>query len=300
MPRTIDFRQAVKSDIPQLVDLMNSEYMRKKGDAYFLWQYFDSYYPTVLFCAFKSKQLVGMFGFQKRRLRDGATVGQAIDMLVAPDYRGQGIFKTLAGLATQSFHDIDLLCVFPNLNGKNAVENALGWRTIGSITTMRVQPRAVRGASEENSELQKTGQKRSLSKFLYDAGIRKWRFDAHPDYTYSYFHIDDATSAVTKVFTDPGDGKRFGDIVEFECDLDSTLSLEKLFLQTSRHLEGNGVEEIAVWISPHTPLYDVALRLGFRQAAQERFFCVQVINEHYHYLTDFSCWHLVQADSEIF
>jgi len=65
MSGTINFRQAIPSDIPRLIDLMNSQYVRKKGEAYFLWQYFNAYYPTVLFCAFDKTQLVGMFGFSE-------------------------------------------------------------------------------------------------------------------------------------------------------------------------------------------------------------------------------------------
>ena len=247
MPRTIIYRQAVKSDIPQLIDLMNSAYMRKKENAYFLWQYFDSYYPTVLFCAFANKQLVGMFGFQKRLLNNGVRVGQAIDMLVSPDFRGKGIFKQLAGLATQYFQDVDMMCVFPNLNGKIAVEKALGWTTIGTINSMCINPRAIRNEPGESPDLLQPDREQSVYKFLYNTNIRRWRFDKHPDYTYDYVHIDDETFAVTKVFTDPGDGKRIGDIVEFECDLNSTLPLRKLFLEASQHLEVKGVEEVGVW-----------------------------------------------------
>ncbi len=300
MSDTINFRQAIPSDIPRLIDLMNSQYVRKKGEAYFLWQYFNAYYPTKLFCAFDKTQLVGMFGFQRRQLLSGATAGQAIDMIVAPDFRKRGIFKSLAGLATQSFRDCDLLCVFPNLNGKKAVEKALGWKTIGAINTMCAKPRALEAASSSNFGSSRTERRQSPVRFLYNDTIRQWRFDAHPDYEYRYVHMGDEMFAVTKVFTDPIDGKRFGDIVEFECDLDSGISLRNVLLQASRYLERQGVEEIALWGSPHTPVYDVALELGFREARQERFLCVHVLNDRYNYLADFSRWHLVQADSEIF
>ena len=300
MSGIIHFRQAEKSDIPQLMELMNSQYARKKGEGYFLWQYFNSYYPTVLYCAFRGEILIGMFGVQKRLLNNDATVGQAIDMLVSPAFRGKGIFKQLADRAIQCFQDVDLFCVFPNLNGKNAVEKSLGWETAGKIDLMCVKPQSIIDTLEEDPKPWEFERDQSLYRFVYDNSIRKWRFGKHPDYTYRYVSIDKQKHAVTKIFTDPNDGRKFGDIVEIECDHGNKSLLSKLFLKTSLYLKNQGVEEIATWALPHTALHGVVRNLGFLELLQERYFCIKVLNPQYKYLTNFSCWHLVQADSEIY
>ena len=61
-------RKAEEKDIEQLVNLMNCQYLRKKSKDYFLWQYFNSYYSTILICAFINDELIGMFGLQTRYL----------------------------------------------------------------------------------------------------------------------------------------------------------------------------------------------------------------------------------------
>lgn len=300
MSGSIHFRRAEKIDIPQLVALFNSQYVRKKGESYFLWQYFNSYYPTVLFCAFENGKLIGIFGLQKRLLNNGAKAGQAIDMLVSPEFRGKGIFKQLADHAVQCFQDVDLLCVFPNLNGKNAVEKSLGWETAGKIDSMCVKPQLIIDVSEGHCEPWGCERNQSLCRFVYDEGIRKWRFGEHPDYTYHYISINKEAHAVTKIFTDPYDGRRFGDIVEFVCDLWNKSLLTDLFTKTCHYLKNQDVEGITTWALPHTPLHGVVKKLGFSELIQERYFCIKVLNPQYKYLTDFSCWHLVQADSEIY
>ena len=132
----IVYRIAEESDIPQLVNLINSQYSRKKAAEYFRWQYFDSFYPSVVMCAFMEESVIGMFGLQKRKLSDGVNAGQAIDLLVDPAWRGKGVFAELGVHASGSFKDLDLLCVFPNLNGKNACEKSLHWKTIGKIDSL--------------------------------------------------------------------------------------------------------------------------------------------------------------------
>ena len=300
MSGSIHFRRAEQTDIPQIEDMFNSQYARKKGKSYFLWQYFNSYYPTVLFCAFAKEKLIGMYGLQKRLLNNGVKVGQAIDMLVSPEFRGKGIFKQLADHAVQCFQDVDLLCVFPNLNGKNAVEKSLGWETAGKIDSMYVKSQLTIDVSEEHREPWGFERNQSLYRFVYDEGIRKWRFGKHPDYTYHYISINREAHAVTKIFTDPYDGRRFGDIVEFECDLGNKSLLMDLFTKTCHYLKNQDVEGITTWALPHTELHGVVKKLGFLELIQERYFCVKVLNPKYKYLTDFSCWHLVQADSEIY
>jgi GNAT superfamily N-acetyltransferase len=292
----IGYRLVKLSDIPQLVNLMNIQYARKKDESYFLWQYFNSHYPAVLMCAFIDDRVVGMFGLQKKRLNNGAVVGQAIDLLVAPEWRGKGIFKNLGEKTISCFDDLDLLCVFPNRNGKIACEKGLGWKTIGKINSMSLNPKDLKGCTLE-SDLEN---KNKFYKFHYNKNIRNWRFDQHPEYKYSYVPEISSNFVVTKVFINPVNGERMGDIVDLECDLYNKFVLGDIFMQGCLHLINQNVKYITTWALPHTPLYEIVSSLGFTELPQERYFCLKILNPEYEYLYDLNRWHLVQADTEIY
>jgi len=291
----ITFKIASESDIPQMVDLMNSEYLRKKNESYFLWQYFKSVYPTISMCAFKDEKLVGMFGLQKRMLNNGAVVGQAIDLIVANEWRGRGIFKRLYEKVLSYFDSLDVLCVFPNLNGKNACEKGLGWLTVGRINSMCISKKP-----QEAGRISVTPPNHKLCRFEYNTRIRQWRFRQHPEYEYSYIHHPSQNLVITKVFVDPINKTRIGDIVDFECDLDNPLKLSEIFVDGCLHLIKQEVEYITTWALPHTQLYGVLKSLGFTEMPQERYFCVKILNKRYECLNDIPNWHLVQADAEIY
>jgi GNAT superfamily N-acetyltransferase len=298
---TINFRLARKSDLSQIVDLTNSQYSRKKDESYFLWQYFDSYYPTILMCAFNNTKLIGTFGLQKRKLNNGAHVGQATDLLVAPEWRKKGIFKSLGKKAISYFRDLDLLCSFTNLNGKIACEKAFNWKTVSRINSMCLQVKDYENLLLE--PLRALNQDTKIYKFVrfcYTDKTRLWRYNKHPDYRYTYVELSDEVFAVTKLFKDPVTGILYGDIVDFECELNHPTQLRELFLKASIHLKKQGVEYITTWALPYTPLRKVIESLGFVEITQERYFCLKVLNPKYENLYNISYWHLIQADSEIY
>jgi len=296
----ITIRLAVESDIPQMVNLMNSQYSREKDENYFLWQYFNSYYPTISMGAFIDITLIGMFGLQKRKLESGAYVGQAIDLLIAPEWRKKGIFKSLYEKVIGYFPDLDLLCVLPNQNGKNACEKTLGWNILGKINSMFLLTKHLKSFSMKTLSLSSSIKEHVFARFDYNDKIRKWRFDQHPEYKYTYVRLVTGEFAITKVFKDPVTGARYGDIVDFECDLNNQKLLRELFLQACIDLKSQHVESITTWALPHTPLYRVVESLGFIELPQERYFVMRVLNHKYEYLYDLSRWHLVQADCEIY
>lgn len=298
MIKNIYYRPAEKSDISQLVSLMNVQYARKKNRQYFLWQYFNSAHPTILMVALTNQKVIGMFGLQKRELNNGAIVGQALDLLIVPQWRGKGIFKKLAKKAIEYFSDIEILCVFPNLNGKNACEKGLGWRTLSKINSMSLKE--VDLVKEPMKGIEKPRYKRDLIRFKYNPRIRKWRFNQHPEYKYSKVGFNSHKFATVKIFRDPLSRQRYGDIVDFECNINDGLALEKLFLKASLYLRKHGLKTITTWALPHTYLYRVIRSLGFVEMPQERYFCLKVLNPKYKNLYNFSNWHLVQADAEIY
>jgi GNAT superfamily N-acetyltransferase len=296
---SIGLRLAIKSDISQLVDLMNSQYDRKKDEAYFIWQYFDSSYPTILICAFSASKIIGMFGLQKRKLRDDTHVGQAIDLLVAHEWRKKGIFKLLGEKATEYFEDLDLLCVLPNVNGKNACEKALGWKTVCKVNSMSLDVKSFENPAWKPPK-KLIENRKAIKGFYYNAEIRRWRYNHHPEYKYVYVALNSGEFAVTKIFKEPVTGVLYGDIVDFECNLNDMYCLRELFFRASTYLKGEKVESIVTWALPHIPLCEVLKSIGFTELPQERYFCVKVLNKRYDYLYYISQWHLVQADAEMY
>jgi len=295
----INFRPAKESDLSQIVDLTNLQYARKKKESYFLWQYFNSPYPSILMCAFEGSQVIGTFGLQKRELTNGACVGQATDLLVAPGWRRKGIFRELGKRAISNFRDVDILCSFTNSNGRMACEKAFNWKTVGKINLMRL---SVKGGIHLKP-LKKFSNDIKLNRFVeffYSEGIRLWRYDKHPDYEYNYVKLDNERFAVTKLFKDPISGVLYGDIVDFECEFKERMLLKELFLKASISLQKRGVEFVTTWALPHTPLREIVELLGFIEVPQERYFCMQILNPKYEALYNISRWHLIQADSEIY
>ena len=301
MQEGIIFRLAERSDVYEFARLINAQYARKKTPAYFLWQYFDSCYPTVMMCAYQRDMLIGTFGLQRRMLQNGAIIGQAIDLLVVPQWRGKGIFKELGERAVEFFQELNALCVLPNVNGKIAMEKSLGLKTVGKINSMGKnvsdadeyrQPRKSEGPTVYSRE--------DFMRFAYSVMIRQWRFEKNPIYKYDYVKLDSASFATTKLFEDPMTHKRYGDIIDFECSLYDPDKLTDLFGVACMHLQQQHVETVTTWALPQTPLSNIIKSLGFIEIQQERYFCVKVLKPEYDYLYDFSRWHLVQADAEVY
>lgn len=293
----IKYRVATQNDIPQLVALMNSQYARKKTEAYFQWQFFNSFYPTVMMCAVDGDIVVGMFGMQKRMTKSGAIAGQAIDLLLKPDYRGKGIFQEMGKQVVDALPGLDLLCVLPNLNGKNACEKALGWKVLGKIDSLELSafpPKSILDDVDVDC------QGKDLEQFTYNDKINDWRFGGNPDYSYHYVRIDKDDFAIIKLFEEPVTGKRYGDIVNYSCDMNDSNAMRTLFYSATKKLLMLNVESVTTWALPHTVIYKVLADIGFSLKVQERYFCVEILNKAYDHLYDIRNWHLVQSDAEIF
>ncbi len=300
----IEYRPAIPADIPAMMALMNAQYQRKKTGAYFQWQYFTSRDPTVSWCAFVGDELIGMFGLQKRRLFDGTFLGQAIDLLVSPQWRGKGVFPSLAERAASHFSDLAFFCVLPNANGKAAVESALGWKTLAKIDTMEVDveqiPDRVPDLRDVLEIADRTRSNVPLLRFRYDDAFRQWRFDAHPEYHYRTVMGDASAFAFVKQFVGPIGSIAYGDIVDFSCDLQDPERLRDLFFAAAKALQADGVRTVTTWALPHTLLHHVLIAIGFRDMKQERYFCVNVLPQCVADYTDITRWHLVEADAELY
>jgi len=294
----ITYRTAKRSDIPRIKEIFNAQYVRKKEDNYFVWQYFESAWPTVVICAEVNGRVEGMFGLQRRELEGGIPVGQAIDLLITPSIRGKGVFAEMGRRAIAQFPELRILCVLPNLNGRNACIKSLGWQEVAKVDSLILNiSQQIPGMAAATEFLEDV--LRPL-RFNWTSDLRAWRYTCHPDYTYEIVNSSDGHFAVTKVFTDPLTHQQFGDIVDFHAPLDDPSVLVDLFTSSVNSLAAKGVESITTWALPSTMLYNVLKALGFEPTAQERYFCVKILDPTLEHQYDISSWSLVQADAEIY
>ena len=294
----IAFRPVKEGELSQAAGLMNAEYARKKNEQYFRWQYSESYYPTVLFGSFEGDTLIGMFGLQKKLLSNGAAAGQALDLLMVPPWRGKGVFRKLAARALSHFTGLDLYCVFPNAAGKRACEKSLGWLTVAKINSLTVS----RSQFTMNNlpPLSQTTLQTPLTRFSHSDQFHHWRFDRNAEYAYQYVRHSSHAYAVTKLFVDPVQGTKYGDIVDMEYGDNDSSTAQKLYIRACESLFMQGVDVITTWALPHTLLYHVAQSVGFAVRPRERYFCTQILNDRYRPFSNITNWCFMQADCEIY
>lgn len=295
---------ASPEDHLSFVNIFNKQYNRKIKSTYFFWQFFESIAASRLLVVRRNDKVIGFMGIQIRQLNNFEKCGIIVDMLIEEPYRGKGIFDNILREIEKyaQRHNVIALASFTNNNGMKALTRLPNWKSISKIITLQLEnDLAIDKIRVDNG--QSTNQNRSshyISFFKKNAEYRQWRYDKNPNYSYSKVSINQDFFAITKIFSDPITGQHFGDIVDFEGDINDLESLKKLFIKAIEQLKEQGAETITIWALPHIPFKTIITELGFRDTQQERYFCLKVLNKNHEYLYDFSRWHLVQADAEIY
>jgi len=296
---TINIRPACAEDAKPFTDLMNKQYRRKKKEEYFYWQFMNPAIPTRLFVAYENDLFIGSYGIQVHTLSDSVLCGFTIDLLIREAYRNRALLVLFEEEA-QKFaieKGAQVMTSLPNLDGMRAHKGLRTWRHIGTVRTYTL-PRAEAAGDKGLPEQRTSGEE--LVYFSKSDEYRMWRYKLNPEYKYTYIKLDTGEFTITKIFKDPVTNVRYGDIVDFECGLQDRKLLRELFLKACMHLKGEGVEAITTWALPHTPLSGVVESLGFAETQPERYFCFKAVNPEREHAYDFSRWHLVQADAEIY
>lgn len=297
MNSDIIVREATDRDGPEFIAMMNKYYRRKKDLSYYRWQFQNSQPSSKLFVAVQAGKVVACYGAQVLHLANGSACGFTVDLLIENDLRRRGVFVLLEKAVTEFLSDSGAvgLVSLPNLEGRNAHTWLEGWKEVGIIKTLTVSPGQI---SRSMSGLAGDGhQKLSFSK---SSEYVSWRFEANPVYRYTRLPSDSDSFSIVKIFVDPVTHVSYGDIVDVECDLENPRAIQHAVVNACEYLVTQNVSEITMWGLPHTSTGKVARALGFRESAQERFFCVKVLKPGHEYLYDFTNWHLVEADSEIY
>jgi len=318
----IHFRTAHNNqeDGERFCRLFNSLYARHVERNYYRWQFFETPFPSSLSLALTDEEdLAGTYGFHLLPAQpDGLLLAWALDIMVAPNFQGRGVFRPLARFAEAQAlsYGAGALCVMANERADRVHIGGLGWHRVTVLSTSLCNTADVRLAEseiefypcerfEDIGELSLHSQRRhALAGSLRSAAYLDWRFVRSPWYRYDSFavryHGDAFGYLVLKTFRDPLTRHVFGDIMDF-CWVEERPELLASILRFSlRHFRDRGVAQATVWLHTNTMLDQIGRELGFSDTNQRRYFCCKVIDERFLWLKDPRCWFLTMADSEMY
>lgn len=138
-PRTWTVRPGTVNDSPALRQLFTVVFGHDRGEAHHSWK-FDAN-PAgqpVLAVAEDGGKIVGQYALWPVELAVGSEVvlgAQSLDTMTHPDYRGQGMFTTLAKEAMIFAADrgVEVLFGFPNAASHPGFVNKLDWDHTGDV-----------------------------------------------------------------------------------------------------------------------------------------------------------------------
>lgn len=138
-PRTWTVRPGTASDASALRELFLVVFGHDRGEEHHSWK-FDANPagPPVLAVAEDDGRLVGQYALWPVRLAVGSEVllgAQSLDTMTHPDYRGQGMFTTLAKEAMGFAADrgVEVLFGFPNAASYPGFVSKLDWDHTGDV-----------------------------------------------------------------------------------------------------------------------------------------------------------------------
>lgn len=300
----VEIRPMLPDDIPAMTSMLEPMYATRRSREFIVWQCLMNVHPVTMMGAFFEDRMVGVFGIQTRVLSNGLSCGQGSWLNISPDWQGKGLFRRLGEAAICATPNLDVLCVIANARATGPLQRSLGFRTAGAIDTLSIATPGHTSAGDtlcrpvdEETTFESTGYPSDRVMFMPTWEYRRWRFARNPAHRYWKVENGARGYAVVKLFTEPGAGTSWGDIVDIECNLNNQDRIEEILRGAIHHLRELGAGRIGLWATPGTLLRETAGSMGFAPGGHTAYLSVRVMAPGNEHLYDLSSWHLRQADA---
>jgi hypothetical protein len=243
---------------------------------------------------------------------------QALDIMVAPEYQGKGVFRALAEFAVAqiSLHQPVALWVMANERADGAHVQGLGWKRINVLVSYdcdtpvfgsplrKFDLEECQSLDEATLSVIMPKRKPPLISTERSPEFLNWRLARNPWYSYSMFVVRRQGQPLgymaLKVFRDLQTRQTFGDIVDLCWAEDDPNMLAEMLRFALAYFRGQGINKATTWLQTNTVLDQVGREVGFVETPQKRYFCCKVLDERYSWLEDPSRWFITMADSEVY
>lgn len=305
-------------DESAITTLFHTTYRRNMDHAWWQWRFKNSPVgPSAIQLAWDEDVLAGHYAVVQAMLSvDGREVPSGLDVttMTHPDYRGRGLFRTLARAAFERSAESGVAMVwgFPNRNSHRGYIQDLSWRDIWEIPTLRwhiPEPFDVPTPSCALAEVHSFDERFDalweevkLSHYVMvrrDSNYLTWRYLANPTEQYRVLICQDTSGLLGyAVF------KRYSSelqVVDLLTKDDAEIG-RSLILEVARIAHQESLEAVSLWLNVANPLHRVLERLGFENGAPITYFAglilrTDVLDERVY---DYRNWHLTMGDSDVY
>lgn len=306
-----------QGDEHEIVKLFGLVFGRPLPMAYWQWRFRDN--PTgriFIDLAWDGERLAGHYAVSPVVIAvNGQEQLTALSMttMTHPDYRGKGLFVTLAQSVYQRMADqgLPLVWGFPNVLSHRGFIRDLAWQDIHEVPTFRrvlSEGRPLPAPSPQVVELPALDARCDPLWAEIDKGGRvltrrdhrylAWRYTANPENRYTFFGCQQGERLLGYAVC-----KRYQDGV----DLVDLLSLDEhtdldLVWGVARWAAEQGARSIQTWLNPSLPLHLELEKYAFRPTEPLTYFGARPLRPELEAaaVVNFRNWYITMGDSDVY
>lgn len=314
----IDVRAYEEGDEGSIRTLFDITYGRSMDHNLWQWRFRDN--PageSIIQLAWDNSVLAGHYAVVQAMLSiDGKEVRSGLDVttMTHPDYRGRGLFRTLAKASYErsAQSGLEIVWGFPNRNSHRGYTQDLGWVDIWEIPTLRLSlPPRVNLPLVSSSVVQVPSFDRRFDclweevKFDYyviarrDSEYLHWRYASNPKGQYRILVCQYGPNLLGyAVF------KRYMNelqVVDLLVKEDIEIGLQ-LLSEIARIGVEESAEAVSLWLNVTHPLHRALERLGFENGAPVTYFAGLILGEDTldRQVYDYRNWYITMGDSDVY
>jgi hypothetical protein len=318
MSRTLNIRPYQSGDETAILALFNQTFGKPMSIEFWNWRFQRNPVTGPLInLAWDGKTLASHYAVTPVILSIGGEphlTGLSVTTMTHPDYKGRGLFATLANDLYMSLANQDYLMVwgFPNDQIHRVRVRDLAWQEVYEIPMFRLDmniPKSVPSVSGNITELNNFDERVDVLwdtiKTDHSIAVKRdrkylnWRFFSRPQHNYRVFGFLDGDKLLGYVVF-----KRYEtelDIVDILAIQEKTVSIE-LVLSVLYFCKYNHIKAVNTWLPVHASLHLDLEKLGFRNTHPVTYMGARLFKQSNNIpdITNIRKWYFTMSDSDVF
>lgn len=284
---------------------------------------------TTAFLMFDGDILIGYYGVDASILNyKGTTIKSALssDTMTHPDYRGLGIFPTLAELTYNKLAEDDVILVygFPNIYSHLIFQKKLNWVKFNSLSyiykdlagvglKIPLEAIVITKIDKFGEEINNFFEEIKNSSLIFrtiSKEILNWRFHDNPIYKYDLFLVREQKSNdlisyfISKTFNQ-SPNEIIIDLVDYYIKSKNLAKGYKIFINIQDFLinfYSTNCSKLMTWVSKEQILNKLVTDANYKYVDTEAYFGFRFLKKvgYIDQFHEFYNWHLTMGHSDIF